>query len=46
MKIANHHGAVLTAGLMNATLTSEHLTATYGIPVQVVILGECLFVIS
>jgi iron complex transport system ATP-binding protein len=39
-------GAVLAAGPTAATLTSEHLTSTYGIPVRVVAFDDRLFVIS
>ncbi len=39
-------GAVLAAGPTTATLTSERLTMTYGIPVRVVTFEERLFVIS
>jgi iron complex transport system ATP-binding protein len=39
-------GAVLAAGPMAATLTADYLTMTYGIPVQVVTLGERLIVLS
>lgn len=41
-----HQGALLAAGPTPATLTSELLTTTYGVSVQVVHLGGRLFVIS
>lgn len=39
-------GAILTAGPMASTLTSEHLSATYGIPVRVVNLDSQPIIIS
>ncbi len=39
-------GALLAAGVLATTLTAEHLSATYGIPVQVIRWDGQLFVIS
>jgi iron complex transport system ATP-binding protein len=39
-------GAILAAGALATTLTAEHLSATYGIAVQVIRLDGQLFVVS
>jgi iron complex transport system ATP-binding protein len=39
-------GALLAAGALATTLTAEHLSATYGIPVQVIRWDGRLFVVS
>ena len=39
-------GAILAAGTLATTLTAEHLSATYGIAVQVLQLEGQLFVVS